>query len=351
MSSKSPLQGISESNLIDMMILRSYTLDVSVQVTFHSSALPDVIQAKVAAGIAAHRLPAGLLYGSIGQAARWLKYARAWAPIHRRDAISALYQSVYRSTLDSMERDEFHYLALGCGDGVKDASFLELTASDKWRVKVTLLDVSPSLTLGAAQRLNAWQTQLHVADLESQPDLSVLDLAERRQPRVISCLGMLPTLGHAMLFPYLSSVLKPEDRLVISANLSPTVSDEDKASIKSQYDNPEARLWYSGALLELGLERNDFALRCSVESLSGTAGAYRIVVHAEILRGFELQLHGEIYPMAAGDRLEVFRSERWTPSALRHRFSHQGLEIIQASVSNDCQEGVYVIANRNQFPG
>ena len=344
------MQGISGSNLIDMMILRSYILDVSVQVTFHSSALPDVIQAKVAAGIAVHRLPAGLLYASIGQAARWLKYARAWAPIHRRDAISALYQSVYRSTLDSIERDEFHYLALGCGDGVKDASFLELTASDKWRVKVTLLDVSPSLTLGAAQRLNTWQTQLHVADLESQPDLSVLDLAERRQPRVISCLGMLPTLGNAMLFPYLSSVLKPEDRLVISANLSPTASDEDQASIKSQYDNPEARLWYSGALLELGLERNDFALRCSVESLAGTAGAYRIVVHAEILRGLELQLHGEIYPMAAGDRLEVFRSERWTPSALRHRFSHHGLEIIQASVSNDCQEGVYVIANRNPFP-
>lgn len=319
---------------------------MSVQVTFHSSVFPDVIRGKVAAGILKRRLPAGLLYESIGQAARWLKYAKAWAPIHRQDAIRGLYQDIYRSTLDSMEEDAFHYMALGCGDGGKDATFLELAASKKWRVKVTLLDVSPALLLGAAQRLKAWETCLQVADLESLPALSELDCVVHTQPRVISCLGMLPTLGHATLLPYLSSLLKPQDRLVISANLSPTNSDEDRSIILAQYDNPEARLWYAGALLELGLERDDFALECSVESLVGITGAYRIITHARMLRTLELHLLGKTYPMAVGDRLEVFRSERWTPSALRHRFSHLGLEIAQASESDDSQEGVYAIVKQ-----
>ena len=323
---------------------------MSIQVTFHSSELPDAVRSKVAAGISKRRIPARLLYESIGQASRWLNYASAWAPIHRKAEISALYQSTYLSTLDSVESGEFHYLALGCGDGFKDASFLELAASNKQQAKVTLVDVSPSLILSAAQRLNPEQTQVKVADLESNPALSELCETLSGQPLVISCFGMLPTLGHEMLLPYLASVLNPEDQLMMSVNLSPTVNDEDKAAILAQYDNPEACHWYAGALLELGLERKDFMLECRVESLEGIAGAYRIVTHGVMLRDLELHVYDAIFPMETGDRIEVFRSERWTPLALHHRLNKLGLDVALSSESEDCQEGVYLIAKRGQPP-
>ena len=291
-----------------------------------------------------------MLYESIGQASRWLTYANAWAPIHRKAEISALYQSTYLSTLDSVESGEIHYLALGCGDGFKDASFLELAASKKQLAKVTLVDVSPSLILSAAQRLNPGQSQLKVADLESKPALSELCKTLSGQPLVISCFGMLPTLGHEILLPYLASNLKPKDRLMMSANLSPTDSDEDKSATLTQYDNPEARQWYAGALLELGLLRKDFSLECCVEPLEGISGAYRIVTYAELLQDLELRVFDQIFPMEAGGQVEVFRSERWTPLALRRRLNELGLDVTHSNESEDCQEGVYVIAKRGEPP-
>ena len=315
-------------------------------VTFHSSTFPSTIQRKVAEGISNRRLPPRLLYESIGQTNRWLNYAKAWAPIHRRKEIETIYNDVYRSVLEESAESEFHYLSLGCGDGLKDASFLECSALYDRRPQVTLVDVSPHLILDAALRLNAWQSHLQVADIESQPTRSELCPVSSGQPLVISCLGMLPTIGHEILLPYLTSILNHEDRLVLSANLSASASEHDKATIVAQYDNPEARLWYSGALLELGLERSDFELECSVKSLKSNHGAYRIITHATILRDLELCVHGDRFPMKAGNRLEVFRSERWTPSALRLQLSDLGLEVIHDRESKDCQEGVYAIAKR-----
>lgn len=331
-----------------MKVISGFEPFMSMQVTFHPSTFPDKIRRKVAKGISKRCLPASLLYESIGQANRWMNYAKAWSPIHRRDEITGLCQTVYESVLEGRGGDEIQYLALGCGDGLKDAAFLELADGHHQRAKVTLVDVSPSLTLGAAQRLSAWQPQMCVADLESQPTLSEICETEKGQLLVISCLGMLPTLGHEILLPYLASVLRKEDRLMLSANLSPSANDEDKAIILTQYDNPEAHTWYSGVLLELGFELSDFSLECCIESLQGIAGAYRIVVHAKMLKTLDFHVQGDSFPVAAGERFELFRSERWTPSALRHRLNSQGLEIVSGSESKDDQEGVYEIAKRSQ---
>ena len=316
---------------------------MSRQVTFHKSTYPDTVETKIKECISKHRLPASLLYESVGQASRWLNYARAWAPVHRDKEIEHLYDSLYQSVLGELGGEAFHYLSFGCGDGVKDDSFLQLATARKPDPKVTLLDVSPSLILRAAQRLNAWNTRLLVADLESKPGLTECCAQMGDHTCLISCLGMLPTLGHEHLLPYLSSVLREKDQLILSANLSPTDTDEDKATIKLQYDNPEAHAWYAGVLLELGLQRSDFILDCGVESLPELSGAYRIVVYARILRKLDLPVCGETYHLHAEDELEVFRSERWTPAALRIRLKELGLNMAHAMESDDCQEGVYCI--------
>jgi hypothetical protein len=285
----------------------------------------------------------------MGQTSRWLKYANTWAPIHRQEEVNELYRDAYQSTLDSLDVDEFDYLALGCGDGLKDASFLGLAVKAKKRPKVTLVDVSPSLLLSAVQRLDIAQARLVVADLESRPKLSELCKTRSEHPLVFSCFGMLPTLGHDILLPYLASILRPKDRLILSANLSPTESKEDKAEILKQYDNPEARQWYTGALLELGLERTDFELQCCVEPLDNIAGAYRIITFAELLLDLTIRIFGETCPMKAGDRIVVFRSDRWTPQALHHRINILGMDVTHLRESEDCQEGVYLMTKRNQF--
>lgn len=323
---------------------------MSEKVTFHHSTFPDTIRRKVAEGISRRRLPPSLLYESIGQTSRWLKYAKAWSPIHRNDEVHLLYQTVYRSVLEGRSNDEFQYVALGCGDGLKDTTFLELADSLHKRSKVSLIDVSPSLTLGASQRLSAWQPQLHVADLESEPRLSDLEEALTEQEAVISCLGMLPTLGHQMLLPYLVSILKQDDRLILSANLSPSESVKDKAAILSQYDNSEALQWYTGALLELGLERNDFSLECAVKSFENNSGVYHLVTYAKINQNLTISVYGDAFPIKEGERIEVFRSERWIPSELRAHFNGLGLELISGHESTDNHEGVYELAKRKEHP-
>jgi len=316
---------------------------MSRQVTFHKSTYPDTVENKIKESISKHRLPASLLYESVGQASRWLNYARAWSPVHRDKEINQLYNSLYQSVLSELDGEAFHYLSFGCGDGLKDESFLQLAKARKSGPEVTLMDVSPALILRAAQRLNAWNPRLLVVDLESKPGLPECGEQICDHKCLISCLGMLPTLGHKQLLPYLSSVLSEKDQLILSANLSPTETDEDKANIKLQYDNPEAHAWYAGVLLELGLQRTDFMLGCRLESLQELTGAYRIVVHARMLRKLELPVCGETYLLEAEEQLEVFRSERWTPAALRNRLKELGLNMAHAMESDDCQEGVYCI--------
>ena len=316
---------------------------MSIQVTFHKSTYPDTVEKKIKESISNHRLPARLLYESVGQASRWMNYARAWAPVHRDKEIKHLYNSLYQSVLIETDDKAFQYLSLGCGDGIKDFSFLQLAASRRLFPEVTLMDVSPSLILRAAQRLNAWHARLLVVDLESEAGMTECCQQAGDQTCTISCLGMLPTLGHERLLPFLSSVLREKDQLILSANLSPADTDEDKTTIRLQYDNPEAHAWYAGVLLELGLQRNDFMLDCKVVTLQEVTGAYRIVVHARMLRELELSVYGETYLLNAGDQLEVFRSERWTPDALRSRLKELGLNITHAMESNDCQEGVYCV--------
>jgi hypothetical protein len=152
---------------------------------------------------------------------------------------------------------------------------------------------------------------------------------------------MLPNFEPERLAAYLRGLLGPSDRLLLSANLSPGGMARDGKAILAQYDNPHAMRWYEGALRQLGCAPQDLRLAVSSRTLAGDDAAWRIVVEAEVLRGFTLRLFEAELPFQKGERLELFYSNRFSESACRALLDTAQLELLQLWRQDAGQEAIY----------
>lgn len=293
-------------------------------VHFHDTQSPARVRERTIAGLRAGRLPARLLYDSPAQTARYLAYHRAWSPSAR--GLAALYDEAYRAGIRAAPAG-FEWVGLGAGAGVKDARFLALAGPRP----ALISDTSPSLLLEALERVPT--ARALCVDLTERPER---DLFAGEAPVVFGAFGLLPNLGHETLLPYLASLLREEDLLLLSANLSPARMATEL--ILPQYDNREARAWYAGALAELGV---DAPVEVTGRALSDDGSIWQVEVTA--------RLPGPLSVWDATvevDRVELFRSERFTPEALPDLFDRFGLTTAHADVDASREEGVYLLRRR-----
>lgn len=135
--------------------------------------------------------------------------------------------------------------------------------------------------------------------------------------------------------------MRPQDGLLFSANLSPQGFEPDHARILRQYDNPEARAWYRGALEGLGIAAGDVELSISARALSPDGGRWQIAVEARLLRKVRAKAGGVAVPLPAEERLRVFFSNRFTPAAIRATLLAAGLAIAKEWLHGSGEEGIF----------
>ncbi len=324
----------------------------------HESRTAERRAAALRGALAERRLPGLLLYEGPGQAQRWLAYHQAWSPSRREQSLQGLYREAFAVAIAALcggapgsgapGGGALHAVSLGCGGGRKDGDLLETLAPQARDAShYTPLDASAALVSEAArhvaQRYPRVTQHPIEADLEAEPDLSAW-LAEcdgGALPRLFTCFGMIPNFD-ADAFPrYLAGWVRPTDGLLFSANLSPQGFEPDHARILRQYDNPEARAWYRGALEGLGVAPGDVELSVSARALSPDGGRWQITVDAHLLRKVRAKAGAVSVPLPAGERLRVFFSNRLTRPAIRATLTAAGLVIAQEWLHGSGEEGIF----------
>ena len=314
---------------------------MNVPVEFHESQWPEAVAQQLQDSLRAGVVPGRYLYDSPAQAARWLAYHEAWSPARTEVDVQALYDRAFQAALDQMPAGPLQYVSLGCGGGQKDARWVTV-ARDR-RPTIVLTDTSPALALTAGRAVaEAGATDIRriVLDLSAWPARTAYGIDDQR-PAVWACLGILPNFEHDRLLPYLAGLLAPDDRLVLSANLSPATYALARAQIVPQYDNKPAQAWYDGALLELGFPLSTTERRFTSKPLDESGASWRMHYWARPSEAVALQVYGRTITYAPGTDIQVFQSTRYTADRLATLCQSAGLT--QCATETASEEGVYVL--------
>lgn len=319
-----------------------------VSLTVHESQYPEQVAEQLRQGLHQRRVPGKFLYDSPAQAQRWLAYHQAYAPSQTDPALQALYQQAFQTALQALGGAPLHYVSLGCGGGSKDVLGLAQVYPALAPVVFTPLDASVALVVETMLRvLTVLPTVLAaplVVDFDSAPDLTSW-LAQHESPvhrRLLACFGMLPNMAYGTFLPYLRRLMRPGDVLLLSANLSPGAYDDAVARIVPQYDNALARAWYDGLLDSLGLTTTQRQLRVRPERLRDDGQVWQIGVVARFQEAVRLTVAGAPLAWEAGETLEVFFSQRFTPQVLPVIVADSGLALLQQWVLTSQEEGIYL---------
>lgn len=212
-------------------------------------------------------------------------------------------------------QEPIHLVALAAGNAIKEHRILEflpegsqLTAVGESR---NLLERSRGRTLH--RDLTHWDQPMR--------DLDHLDGGH--MPRVLTLLGFLPQTPPEDAIPMVLPLLRPEDVLLIGANLAPG-KPLDLAHIAPQYDNELTHHWLERSLPNLG--PNAKRLVVLAEQPEEGIGFFSFIGQNE---------HGE--PVG-----EVFRSYRYSPDYLENHFTSYGLLLHEAFITDHVEEGIWL---------
>lgn len=321
-----------------------------VTLTFHDSQYPTRMAEQVRQGLRQRKLPGKLLYESPAQAQRWLAYHQAYSPSRTEPALLQLYHDAFQAALHALSPRALHYVSLGCGGGTKDVLFLQQAAPRCPVLLFTPMDISSALVLETMLRLQATLPDLPAAplvvDLDATPDLSAW-LGQHENPahrRLLACFGMLPNFDYGAFLPYVRQLMRPGDLLLLSANLSPGVYHEAVQRILPQYDNPSAHTWYGGLLDSLGFAASHIALEVRPHRIESAGHIWQIRAEASVQQPLDLTVYDEHFHFAAGEVLEVFFSNRFTPQVMPAVLAAAGLQVLRTFLFDSQEEGLYLCA-------
>jgi len=155
-------------------------------------------------------------------------------------------------------------------------------------------------------------------------------------------LGMLPNFVYRTFLPYVRSLMRPGDMLLLSANLSPGLYADAVARILPQYDNPFAHAWYAGLLDSLGFTASQIQLAVHTQLLRSDGHIWQIRAEATMRQPVQLTIYDEVFPFAVGESLEVFFSTRFTPPVMPAVLAEAGLTLLQTFLFDSQEEAIYL---------
>jgi uncharacterized SAM-dependent methyltransferase len=280
-------------------------------------------------------VPPEFLYAGLRQTQRWLEVARRHVP----PGLEEFYQATFDAWAPRLRGTvPCHLVGLGVGSGIKEGWLQERVAA----VRFTPVDVSVDLALLAAHHLR-WMVREPprpvVADLTAFPELSRwLGTFDDGETRLFTAFGLTPNLDPESLDRFLLGSLRPGDRLVVSANLLPPDGLE---AIRPQYDNAETRRWLDELATQWGLQDHLGPVTFRAEA---TDRETALLAEAAWTQDAELDWEDHPVRVRRGERLQVFRTRRYTPDQFRRRLERSGWACRAEAVSRCGQEGLWEVA-------
>ncbi len=310
------------------------------------SQFPENVRRELVDSLRARAINHKFHYESHKQAAKWLALHEAYSPARRDASCLRIYDEAFQAARAAVKSAGIHVIGLGCGGGQKEARLLELLRAQCCEATYTASDVSLPLVLAAREAAlpSVGQDRSHaiVCDLATTTDLArQLDDINRNDRRLVTLFGIVPNFEPAPLLARVSELLRPDDLLLLSANLAPG-SDYAAGvqSVLSQYDNALTHDWLLTLLLDLGFERDDGELRFTIES--DARQLRRIAAHFEMQRPRSIRVFGETVAFRRGERIRLFFSYRHTPQTIRALGCEAGLEVMGEWLNDSHDEGVFL---------
>lgn len=313
-------------------------------VRIHPSQFPDSVRRDLLASLHTRRVNHKFHYDSLKQTQKWLALHEAHSPARYDADCLATYERAFAAAVARNAEASVHVIGLGCGGGQKDGQLLKLLAAAGKQVSYTPCDVSVAMVLVARAAALAWVPPENcfpfVCDLATADDLR--ESLATRHPALITFFGMIPNFEPQRILPKLAALLRPEDRLLFSANLAP--GPDYLAGMKKilpQYDDLQTQEWLLTFLLDLGVERTDGELRFQIEA-DAANDLQRVVADFHFTRPRHLEIGTEPFDFAGGEVIRLFYSYRYTPDRVRAQLAQHGVAVETQWLAGSEEEGVFL---------
>lgn len=317
-----------------------------VTVAIHESQSPEKVRRDLLTSLRTRRVNHKFHYDSVKQTNRWLALHQAYSPSRNDADCAATYDQAFAEAAAQINSNRVHVIGLGCGGGQKDTRLLKLLWERGVAVSYTPCDVSLAMTLVAREAarsvLKDGDCFPFVCDLATAEDLpeSLAPHIPADAVKLITFFGMIPNFEPTHILKKLNSLLRPEDWLLLSANLAPGV---DYASgvqqVLPQYDNPRTHDWLLTFLSDLGVMPEDGALRFAIED----SGSWkRIVARFHFTRACRIEIEHDVFEFQPGETIQVFFSYRYRPPTIRGHLHALGMPTKDCWITKSGEEGVFL---------
>lgn len=319
-----------------------------VTLTIHPSRFPERTRAAYLESFRTRRMNHQFHYESEKQAQQWLALHEAYSPARTDQDCLQTYERAFKDAATLINSDELSVISIGCGGGQKDRAFLKATP----RAKITYIPADVSAPLAVTAHLRA-TTELQsdskplVLDLPAAPDLSQFldDFVPKTAKRVFLFFGMLPNFEPADALQTLASALRPNDTLLLSANLAP--GNDYAAGVKKilpLYANDLTRRWLATSLLDAGLELSPNEIEFNIVE---AAGLLRVEATHRFSKPQRIRIDQEEFNYEAGEQFRLFFSYRHTPDRLRDLLAPYKIDIRRQWITASREEGVFLCEKRS----
>jgi uncharacterized SAM-dependent methyltransferase len=322
-----------------------------VQVAIHSSQFPENVRRDLLESLRTRRVNHKFHYDSVKQTEQWLALHQTFSPSRTDADCAATYDRSFAAVAARIDSRRVHLIGLGCGGGQKDTRLLKLLQRPGRKTFYTPSDVSTAMVLVARQTATAVvppeACSPLVCDLATADDLpQVLEaLPVSDAARLITFFGMMPNFEPNVILPRLAGLVRPEDYLLLSANLAP--GDNYAAGVQRilpLYDNALTQDWLMMFLLDFGVEASDGELRFAIEDDPAGSGLKRVTAWFRFVRPREIDVDAQRFQFPAGESIRLFFSWRHTPALVRRLLGEHGLSVLDEWITKSGEEGVFLVS-------
>jgi uncharacterized SAM-dependent methyltransferase len=330
-------------------------MDWTANVAVHESASPEFLREQIFSALEQGQVHPCLLYSGLRQTSHWSVLHRAFSPAHGDTSCVAMYQTAFNRAIETLRGNVAHVVSFACGDGSKDVACLREVRASNRAVIYTPVDISLEMVLTASREAAAAVRGLQVTPLLCDlPNCSVMPaILKGFDPagveRLLLFLGTIhnywpPDILRSALYP-----LRSQDQLLISANLAPEEWYElSLQEILKQYDNELTRVWLMGALSELTIDQSHGELHFEIQS-SAIPSLKRIEATFTLHRAKHVRIFEREVKLAAGQKLTVFYSHRFTLKHISDFLKSAGLALGEVWVGASGYEGLF-LCRRTESP-
>lgn len=293
------------------------------------------------------RIAPALHYSGARQAELWLKVHQIHAPLFQEPGFREIFSRLAALAAVQMAGRKVHVIGLGAGGGSKETQVLRALRESGCALDYTPVDASLDLALTSA---DAARPHVNGVIRPVTADLQHLDGSAFEQwlgthspqaRRVFTAFGLSPNFLPSTFCELLAGLLRPDDLLLLSANLAPEPpADTEHAldRILPQYDNAETHAWLRQILVNWSLDAQLSPTRFEIGSIEDVPS---VSAYCNWLADAKLVFEGEPVTAKAGQRLDLFFSLRYTPRRLRTKLTAHGLELGEGFLTPCGQEGAW----------